>query len=62
MRGVPLTSQIPYTVDAMVPVTGSSTNYVGLDFDAEEDYIYYSEVNRDVIMRIHPDGTGRALG
>lgn len=32
---------------------------MGLDFDARDNYIYYSDVLQDVIYRIHRNGTGK---
>jgi low density lipoprotein-related protein 2 len=35
--------------------------FVGLDFDARDEYIYYSDVLQDVIYRIRRNGTGREI-
>ncbi|OQV14980.1 Low-density lipoprotein receptor-related protein 2 [Hypsibius exemplaris] len=47
--------------DAVMPIVGSlrGTNFVALDFDARNNYIYFSDVVADVIYRYHPDGTGK---
>lgn len=45
--------------DAILPVSSRKARFVGLDFDARENYIYYSDVLQDVIYRIHRNGTGR---
>ena len=42
----------------MTPFTAASANFVALDFHAAEKYIYFSDVKKDVIYRIHPDGSG----
>lgn len=44
--------------DAMLPYVSKRARFVGLDFDAEANYIYYSDVLQDVIYRIHTNGTG----
>lgn len=46
--------------DAIAPVVGKSTNFVGLDYDAHEGYIYYSEVRKDLIYRRKADGSGKS--
>ncbi|XP_013773508.1 low-density lipoprotein receptor-related protein 2-like isoform X2 [Limulus polyphemus] len=45
--------------DVIVPIVSKSARYVGLDFDARHNYIYYSDVILDVIYRINTDGTGK---
>jgi low density lipoprotein-related protein 2 len=45
--------------DAIQPIVSRSARFVGLDFDAYEDYIYYSDVILDVIYKVKKDGTGR---
>lgn len=44
--------------DAMLPYVSRRARFVGLDFDANDNYIYYSDVLQDVIYRIHRNGTG----
>lgn len=44
--------------DAILPVVSRRARFVGLDFDAKEEFIYYSDVLQDVIYRIHKNGTG----
>jgi len=44
--------------DAISPVVSRRARFVGLDFDAKEQFIYYSDVLQDVIFRIHTNGTG----
>lgn len=44
--------------DAMVPIVSKSARFVGLDFDARERFIYYSDVILDVIYRVTIDGSG----
>lgn len=45
--------------DAMVPIVSKSARFVGLDFDARERFIYYSDVILDVIYRVTIDGSGK---
>ena len=45
--------------DAIQPVVSRSARFVGLDFDAYEETIYYSDVILDVIYKVKIDGTGR---
>ena len=58
IRGIPLTPY-SYANEAMVPIIDSGTNFVGLAYDYEENYIYYSEVKVDMVYRIRPNGEGR---
>eukprot|EP00794_Sanderia_malayensis_P017393 gene17393-19134_t len=46
------------SVDKITPIT-KLTNAVGIDFDAATGHIYWSDVNKDAIYRIHKNGTGR---
>lgn len=45
--------------DAIVPIVSRSARFVGLDYDAKSDYIFYSDVILDVIYKVKTDGTGR---
>ncbi|KAL7294867.1 hypothetical protein TKK_0011791 [Trichogramma kaykai] len=47
--------------DAILPVVSRRARFVGLDYDAHEEYIYYSDVLQDVIYRVHQNGTGREI-
>jgi len=47
--------------DAILPVSSRRARFVGLDFDARDNYIYYSDVLQDVIYRIHRNGTGNGI-
>ena len=42
----------------MVPVLGVDSTFVAVDYDADESYVYYSDVRKDTIMRVKTDGTG----
>jgi low density lipoprotein-related protein 2 len=54
----PVTSSF---TDAIVPVVSRSARFVGLDFDAYDNHIYYSDVLQDVIYRININGTNREI-
>lgn len=45
--------------DAILPVVSRRARFVGIDFDARENYIYYSDVVQNIIYRIHRNGTGK---
>lgn len=47
--------------DAMLPVVSRRARFVGLDFDARDQHIYYSDVLQDVIHRVHRNGTAREI-
>lgn len=47
--------------DAILPVVSRRARFVGLDFDANDQFIYYSDVLQDVIYRVHRNGTGREI-
>lgn len=38
--------------DAIPPIVSRSARFVGLDFDAYQEYIYYSDVILDVIYKV----------
>ena len=58
IRGVYTDIMAGYNSDAFTPITGKNTNFVALDYDASENYLYYSEVRRDIIWRAKLDGSG----
>ncbi|XP_017778488.1 PREDICTED: low-density lipoprotein receptor-related protein 2 isoform X2 [Nicrophorus vespilloides] len=47
--------------DAMMPVVSKRARFVGLDFDARDQQIYYSDVLQDVIYRVQRNGTQREI-
>lgn len=47
--------------DAILPVVSRRARFVGLDYDAHDQYIYYSDVLQDVIYRVHQNATGREI-
>jgi hypothetical protein len=44
--------------EAITPITSGDSKFVAVDYDATEDYIYYSDINKGFIYRIHTNGTG----
>ena len=59
VRGIPLPDKEGrHNAEAIVPVVAPSQKFVAIDYDASENYIYFSEVRKDIIYRIHPDGSG----
>ena len=58
VRGV-LINQDKSFNDAMVPIVSRSARFVGLDYSAKDETIYYSDVILDVIYKIKIDGTGK---
>ena len=61
IRGIPLEPTLARNSEAITPFTGNGTNFVGLDYDAEDEYIYFSEVKQDVIWRARRDGSGNLI-
>lgn len=47
--------------EAILPVVSRRARFVGLDFDARDEHIYYSDVLQDVIYRVHRNGTTREI-
>lgn len=58
VRGV-LINQDKSFNDAMIPIVSRSARFVGLDYSAKDETIYYSDVILDVIYKIKIDGTGK---
>lgn len=56
VRGIPfnLSSQ----EDIILPVTGTPSFYVGVDFSAEDNAIFFSDTAKDIIFKQKVDGTG----
>lgn len=59
VRGIILEPKISGFNDAIVPVVSRSARFVGLDFNARTNHIFYSDVILDVIYKIKVDGTGK---
>ncbi|XP_044762088.1 low-density lipoprotein receptor-related protein 2 [Coccinella septempunctata] len=47
--------------DAILPVVSRRARFVGLDFDARDEHIYYSDVLQDVIYRVHRNGSSKEI-
>lgn len=56
VRGIPFT--LSTQEDVMVPVTGSPSFFVGIDFDAQHSTVFYSDLSKDIIYKQKIDGTG----
>ena len=61
IRGVSLDSAAPDLTppEAIPPIVNADSTFVAVDYDSADDYIYYSNVRRSSIHRVHTDGTGR---
>ncbi|XP_037294723.1 LOW QUALITY PROTEIN: low-density lipoprotein receptor-related protein 2 [Manduca sexta] len=61
IKGKVLNPVIEGFSDAILPVVSRRARFVGLDFDARDEHIYYSDVLQDVIYRVHRNGTSREI-
>ncbi|XP_049818680.1 low-density lipoprotein receptor-related protein 2 [Aethina tumida] len=61
IRGKVLNPVIEGFSEAMLPVVSRRARFVGLDFDAKDQHIYYSDVLQDVIHRVHRNGTSKEI-
>ncbi|XP_053453877.1 low-density lipoprotein receptor-related protein 2 [Nycticebus coucang] len=59
VRGIPFS--LSTQEDVMVPVTGSSSFFVGIDFDARNSTIFFSDISEHSIFEQKIDGTGREI-
>jgi hypothetical protein len=60
IRGISVEAN-PFDVtppEAITPITSKDSHFVAVDYDASDDYIYYSDIKKGVIFRIHTNGTG----
>lgn len=59
VRGIPfnLSSQ----EDVILPVTGTPSYFVGVDFSAEDNAIFFSDTAKDIIYKQKVDGTGESI-
>ena len=60
IRGVSLESNAAGLTppEAIAPIVSSESTFVAVDYDAADDYIYYSDVRRSSVHRIRTNGTG----
>lgn len=56
VRGIPFT--LSTQEDVMVPITGSPSSFIGIDFDAQSSTIFFSDTAKDIIYKQKIDGTG----
>lgn len=61
IKGKVLNPVIEGFSDAILPVVSRRARFVGLDFDAKDEHIYYSDVLQDVIYRVHRNGTQKEI-
>ncbi|XP_032148954.1 low-density lipoprotein receptor-related protein 2 isoform X4 [Sapajus apella] len=59
VRGIPFT--LSTQEDVMVPVSGNPSFFVGIDFDAKESTIFFSDMSKHMIFKQKIDGTGREI-
>lgn len=59
VRGIPF--NLSTQEDIILPVTGSPSYFVGVDFSAEDDAIFFSDTAKDIIYKQKVDGTGEHL-
>ncbi|XP_015843100.1 low-density lipoprotein receptor-related protein 2 [Peromyscus maniculatus bairdii] len=59
VRGIPFT--LSTQEDVMVPITGSPSSFIGIDFDAQSSTIFFSDTAKDIIYKQKIDGTGREV-
>lgn len=59
VRGI--TFNLSSQEDVILPVTGSPSYFIGVDFSAEDDVIFFSDTAKDMIFKQKVDGTGEHL-
>eukprot|EP00076_Gallus_gallus_P042851 XP_025008389.1 low-density lipoprotein receptor-related protein 2 isoform X8 [Gallus gallus] len=59
VRGIPF--NLSTQEDVIIPVTGSPSYFVGIDFWAQDDTIFFSDTSRDMIYKQKTDGSGREI-
>ncbi|XP_055493679.1 LOW QUALITY PROTEIN: low-density lipoprotein receptor-related protein 2a [Leucoraja erinacea] len=59
VRGIPF--NISTQEDIILPVTGNPSYFVGIDFEAVERTIFFSDTRNDLICKQKIDGTGREV-
>ncbi|XP_060033733.1 low-density lipoprotein receptor-related protein 2 [Erinaceus europaeus] len=59
VRGIPFS--VSTQEDVILPVTGTPSSFVGIDFDAQENTIFYSDTLKNMIFKQKIDGTGIEL-
>lgn len=56
VRGIPF--NLSTQEDVILPVTGPPSFFVGVDFSAQDDSIFFSDTAKDIIYKQKVDGTG----
>lgn len=56
VRGIPF--NLSTQEDVIIPVTGSPSYFVGIDFCAQDDTIFFSDTSKDMIYKQKTDGSG----
>lgn len=59
VRGIPF--NLSFQEDIILPVTGTPSFYVGVDFSAEDNSIFFSDTAKDIIFKQKVDGTGKKM-
>ncbi|GAB0191560.1 low-density lipoprotein receptor-related protein 2 [Grus japonensis] len=59
VRGIPF--NLSTQEDVIIPVTGSPSYFVGIDFCAQDDTIFFSDTSKDMIYKQKTDGSGREI-
>lgn len=62
IRAVPLShlESITSSTEAIEPIISNGT-FVALDYDVADNYLYYSEVRKDIVWRKRPNSPGKVL-
>ncbi|XP_067405392.1 low-density lipoprotein receptor-related protein 2 isoform X6 [Emydura macquarii macquarii] len=59
VRGIPF--NLSTQEDVIIPVTGSPSYFVGIDFCAQDETIFFSDTTKDIIYKQKTDGSGREI-
>lgn len=59
VRGIPF--NLSAQEDVILPITGTPSYFVGVDFSAEDDAIFFSDTAKDMIYKQNVDGTGETF-
>ncbi|XP_041433100.1 low-density lipoprotein receptor-related protein 2 isoform X2 [Xenopus laevis] len=59
VRGIPF--NLSTQEDIIIPITGVPSYFVGIDFDAQDNSIFYSDTVKDMIYKQKIDGTGKEI-
>ncbi|XP_016414141.1 low-density lipoprotein receptor-related protein 2-like [Sinocyclocheilus rhinocerous] len=59
VRGIPF--NLSTQEDIILPITGTPSYFVGVDFSAADNSIFFSDTGKDIIYKQKVDGTGREV-